>query len=185
MRTCPHTSTFLEAILACLASLSLNREDSKTVLHLSFNSTGIFLISLYISNTMPRNAQGMVHISLTSALTQSLCHSAKQIPPHSCNATALGLYWRHRHTSMVKILEDRHRNIPLSPPKEKNIIESLQETHFYSNIMKSFPSFCLCLSLLTKVLSLHLKCLMNPLGFYLTSLLLLHCRVSHRLTDVI
>lgn len=89
VRTCPHTSTFLETILACLACLSL-REGDKAVRHLFSNWKGIVFRTLYVNNSKKIiKCTAVPHISVISTFTQY--HCVKQFPPHNWYTTAYGL----------------------------------------------------------------------------------------------
>lgn len=84
----------------------------------------------------------------------------------------------------MQTLEDGHGNTltPL-PQIEYNSIIARDTSIFQHN--EVIPFIFLCLALLTRAASLHLKGLMNPLGFYLSMPLVAALQGQPQATDVI
>lgn len=144
------------------------RRQYKAVIHLSSNTTGILLILLDISNTIQRNARGMAHIFWFHTKMMSLCQAdpSPQLPRYS--------FWpvlqaqSHINSANPQRRMQKYTPTPFPLQKVYNWIIARDTSLFQHN--EVIPLIFLCPTLLSTAVSLHLKYLMNPLGFYLSML---------------
>ena len=135
VRTCPHTSTFLEAILACLACLSLSGGDS-TKLFVFQHDRNLCDNTLHQQHhAMKCTGNGIRLCDFSfNAKTKSPCQADPTPQLQRCS------FWpileaqphiSHAHPQR-HICTRCTRRIPQHPRN----ISSLQETCLYSNIMR-------------------------------------------------